>query len=257
MNRDGVTNGGGVDERINNMKHLFCNNPQEIKKVNEIIEETDKVLYDFAVNDEEYYKYTSLDQESHLYFKKVNNVDVGKLTLVFHDATKLERLIELIWDENGAKKFDPYFIEGKILRVYNKDLILLQQSYRGTLGNEGRYFYILVHKKKIDNDTYLISCASVNVDDQKKNQSTFTNPLVSSANTLSLDIECDEQIKNASLRKMFVNVSGYYIKREEDHLNFTYISSIELDTSSLIPQFIIRKVKASKMTQLQTLKNYL
>ncbi|EUD69285.1 hypothetical protein C922_00148 [Plasmodium inui San Antonio 1] len=257
MNSDGVTNEGGVDERVNNVKHLFCNNQEEIKKVNEIIEETDKILYNFAVDHEGYSKYNSLDQESHVYFKKVNNVDVGKLTLVFHDATKLEKLIEIIWDENGTKKFDPHFIEGKILRVYNKDLILLQQSYKGTLGNEGRYFYILAHKKKVNKDTYLIACASINVNDYKKNQNTFRNPFISSVNSFSLDIECDETIKNSPLRKMFINVSGYYIRREGPCLNFTYISSIELDTSPLIPQFIIRKIKASKMSLLRILKNHL
>ncbi|GAW82450.1 fam-a protein [Plasmodium gonderi] len=257
MNSNEVNNEVSVDERINNVKHLFCENEEEIKKVNEIIEETDQVLYNFASNKEGYTKYSSLDDESHLYFKKVNNVDVGKLTLIFRDCTKLEKLIQIIWDENGTKKFDPHFIEGKILRVYNKDLILLQQSYKGTLGNEGRYFYILAHKKKLNKDTYLIACASVNVNDNKKNQSSFKNPFISSASSFSLNIECDEQIKSSSLRKMFINVSGYYIKREDTCLNCTYISSIELDTSPLIPQFIIRKIKASKMSQLKTLKNHL
>ncbi|SBS86432.1 fam-a protein [Plasmodium ovale] len=247
-----------IEERLKKMKHLVCNNKEEIKKVKEIIEEAGNLLYKFSVSDGDYSIYSSLDEDSHLYFKKVNNVDVGKLNLVFHDVSKFEKLIRVIWDENGTKNFDPNFIGGKILRIYDKDLILLQQSYKGTLGNEGRYFYILAHKKKLNKDTYQIACVSLNINDNNtKSKSTFKNPFVSSANSFSLDIECDEEIKNSSLKKMYINLSGYHIKREDTCLNFTYVSSIDLDTSPLIPQFIIRKIKASKMTQLQALKNNL
>ncbi|SBT80299.1 DNA-directed RNA polymerase III subunit RPC4, putative [Plasmodium malariae] len=91
--------------------------------------------------------------------------------------------------------------------------------------------------------------------DLQTGKSSFVNPFISSVNSFSIDIECDQEIMNSSLKKMFINLSGYYIKKENTSMKLTYISSIELDTSSLIPQFIIRKIKASKMSLLTMLKN--
>ncbi|SBS88447.1 fam-a protein [Plasmodium malariae] len=228
MRSNSVNNEVDMEEKIKKMKHLVCKNKEEIKKVNEIITEADKLLYKFAVEDNDYNKYSSIDKESHLYFKKVKNTDVGKLSLIFHDSSKLEKLIRVIWDENGTKKFDPHFIEGKILRVYDKDLILIQQSYKGTLGNEGRYFYTLAHKKKINSESYIITCVSLNVNDNnKKGKSSFVNPFISSVNSFSIDIECDQEIMNSSLKKMFINLSGYYIKKENTSMKLTYISSVK------------------------------
>ncbi|CRG94832.1 fam-a protein [Plasmodium gallinaceum] len=244
-----------ISDRLNQMSHLICNHKSEIMKVNEIITEAVDVLYNFAVNDEDYYKYSTIDEHSNLYFKKVNNTEVGKIELIFPDTSKLEKIIGIIWDENGARNFDPHFIEGKIIRIYDQNLILVQQSYKGTLGKEGRYFYILAHKKKINKNTYLIACLSLNINDNnKKCNIPFTNPFINSANSFTLDIECDEKIKNSSLRKMHINLSGYFIKREESYIKLTYISSIDLGTSSLIPQFIIRKIKANKMLLLNLLR---
>ncbi|SOV83657.1 fam-a protein [Plasmodium sp. gorilla clade G3] len=244
-----------IDDRLKSMEHLVCKDEEERMKVNEIIEEASNVLYNFSIKQDDYYKYSTIDEDSHLYFKKVNNTDVGKIDLLFQDPSKFEKIIQTIWDENGTRKFDPYFIEGKILRIYDKDTILVRQSYKGTLGKEGRYFYIVAQKKKLNNNTYLITCVSLNINDNnEKCTSNFINPFIHSANSFTLNIECDENIKNSSLKRMYINLSGYHIKREDNCIKFTYVSSIELDTSPLIPQFIIRKVKAKKMLQLNTLR---
>ncbi|VWU49787.1 fam-a protein [Hepatocystis sp. ex Piliocolobus tephrosceles] len=245
------------EEKKKNLHHLFSKNDEEISKVKDIMQEVEQVLLFFANNNKIYYKYYEVDEDdTTLHFTEYNNVDVGKLVFYINDILKFENLLDIIWNENGSKFFDPNFLNGRIRRVYDNNLILLQQTYKGSFGNEGRYFYLLAQNTQLNANTYVISCVSLNVNDNypKNKKKKFHNPLVPKVNNFSLDLECDENIKNSKLVKMFINLSGYLIEKKDNHIKVTYVCSINLNTSSLVPNFLLRVVKANTMMNVATMK---
>lgn len=90
MSNSNENNELDIDDRLKSMEHLVCKDEKEIMKVNEIIEEASNVLYNFSIKQDDYYKYSTIDEDSHLYFKKVNNTDVGKIDLLFQDPSKVD-----------------------------------------------------------------------------------------------------------------------------------------------------------------------
>lgn len=258
--------------------HLLCNDEQETETITTIINEAVAELKELATSEEGYTLYSSVEPELFLYFKKIHNDDVGKLKFYILDPTKLENLVDRIWDINGSKVMDPNFIEGRIVRVYDNNTVLIYQCYKGSFGFEGRYFYVLANKKKIDENNYVITCVSVNVNDSysaqeptatgfslvnnsctytggRKHDNMFHNPFVKKANTLLIHLNPYESNLNTSSKKMFINLSGYVIKRDHLKIDVTYVSSVQLGLSAMIPAFILKKIKANKMMLLQALKN--
>lgn len=256
---------------------LLCNDEQETERIATIIEEAVEVLKDLAKTKEGYTLYSSSGSDFSLYFKKIHDDDVGKIDFHIKDPAKFEKLVDRIWDVNGSKVIDPNFIEGKIVRVYGDNTVLIHQCYKGTLGFEGRYFYVLANKNMIDENNCVITCVSINVNDDynpnepvvtrftalmnsntdagnKKSDSMFHNPFVKQANKLLIHINPNENNLNTSAKKMYINLSGYVIRRDKVKINITYISSVQLGLSSMIPTFILKKIKANKMMLIQALK---
>lgn len=257
---------------------LLCNDEKEAEEVAAIIKEATGVLKDLATTEEGYTLYSSSKSEYSLYFKRVHGDDVGKYQFQIPYPEKFEKLIDRIWDANGSKLIDPNFMEGKIIRVYDENTVLVHQCYKGSFGVEGRYFYVLANKNKVDDNTYVIMCVSVNVNDNHseeepittrftslknnsgtcagsgKNDHLFLNPFVKKANTILIHVNPNECGLNTSAKKMFINLSGYVIRKDNSNIDVTYISSVQLGLSAIIPTFILKKIKASKMMLLQALK---
>lgn len=247
------------DKNSKEFAHLYCTETEEIKNMNEVMEEAMDVLQQFALREEGYTLCNTKDKESHLYYKKINKQSVLKIDFQIEDPSKMDKLISIIWNVNGAKLIDPHFIEGELVRIYDDNLVLLQQSYQGSYGIDGRYFYVLASKKQINDNTYIITCVSLNVKDSNNKETFVNNPYVNSANayTLSVDPKYCKNDKSPPLKKMFINLSGYIIKKEVSGINVIYVSSVQIGISSLIPSFIVKKVKINKMLLIKSLKNNL
>lgn len=247
------------DKNSKEFAHLYCTDTEEIKNMNEVMKEAMDVLQRFALREEGYTLCNTKDKDSNLYYKKINKQSVLKIDFQIEDSSKLEKLIDTIWNVNGTKLIDPSFIEGELVRIYDDNLVLLQQSYHGSYGIEGRYFYVLASKEKLNENTYIITCVSLNVKDGNNKESFMHNPYVNSANlyTLQVDPSYSKSDKVPPLKKIFINLSGYIIKKEKTHINVTYVSSVQIGISSLIPSFIVKKVKINKMLLITSLKNNL
>lgn len=270
---------GGMS--LEGLDHLVCKNENEIKKINQIVAEATNVLKELATTEDGYTLYNSKGRDFSLYFKKFVDYDVGKVRFQIKNSSKMNELINKIWDVNGSRIIDSNFIEGKIVRIYDNNTVLIHQCYKGSFGVDGRYFYIVANKKQIDEDTHIITCISINVDDssslsetsdKKSSESTsstdcdiecvkqnnfFKNPLVKSADTFFITVDPVAYNVNTSLKKMFINISGYVVSKKGSNIDVVYVSSIQLGLSSIIPNFILKKIKASKMMLLQALQNCL
>ncbi|CAD2097764.1 fam-a protein [Plasmodium vinckei lentum] len=256
IKRDGTYDHNEIYEQN---KHLLCSDPEEERQANDVMKEALDKFYSYATNENKYKLYTKYNKDTSLHFHKyTTNPTVGKLDIKICHPHMYDEIVNILWDPNGAKKYNHDFNGGKVIRAYNPNLLLIQQRYGdGFMGRQG-YFYALALKHKPHENTTIIVMASVNINDHnKKDKKKYENAIVNSANSFKVDIDSEEDIKNGKLNKMTVHLSGYAMTKYEKTVDMLYIESISGDFPSELPNWYKLSNKSARMESLIDLKDYI
>ncbi|CXI21222.1 fam-a protein [Plasmodium berghei] len=238
-------------------KHLLCTNPLETKKAMQIMDEAVELLRYYATT-KEYYKHdcTSCDGVNMYYKKLGHNTYIGKCQLQIYNPNKYNDIIKILWDLNGPKKFDDSHIKGKVVRSYNQNLLMILKFYKNMMLSSPRYFYALAKKAQISENTSIIVMASGNINDNNPfSTKTFKNKIIKSINSFKTSVCFDNDIQIGYFKKTFVNLSGYLIEKKDDHVDVTFVNSINFNP--LIPtNCFIKNANTEAMLNFTHLKYY-
>ncbi|CAD2102572.1 fam-a protein [Plasmodium vinckei brucechwatti] len=233
--------------------HLLYTNRKETHKATQLMDEAATLLQYYASNINDYDLYQKYDDDVSLYFKKRANPDVGKLNFKIPVPDAYEDIINLLWNPNAPYNFCNDFVNGKIVRVYDPNLVMIQHRYTNRAQSIQGYFYALAKKTQVSEDTTIIVMSSANINDHHPSTTEYKNKIIENANLFKTDIDSEDDIRNGKLIKMFVSISGFIIKKEDTHVDITHIDSIDCNCPN-IPWWYIQKVKAMKMLDVVKLK---
>ncbi|KEG04708.1 hypothetical protein YYE_00283 [Plasmodium vinckei vinckei] len=195
-------------------------------------------------------------EEPILYFKRVNNTDIGKIEFTVPNPDNYADVVNLLWNPNGAKDFDDTFIEGYFPKVYNENLAVVQHRYASSVKSWPLFYHALANKVELSEKKTVILLVSSNIEDSYYHfNKEYINPIVKSANSFRPYIDSEDDIRGGKLIKIYANLVGFIIEKEEDCVKITYVSSFNLDFSPGFPDHIARKVLADRILKVINLKN--
>ncbi|ETB59332.1 hypothetical protein YYC_02850 [Plasmodium yoelii 17X] len=197
-----------IDEALVAMKHAIDDSELLIK------------LSETGIDD--YSAYYTEDGDKTIYSKKIGNMDIGRFHLTIPSASNYSNVLKKLWDFNHNKKPYEKFINGNLVRVYCKYLIMVEK-----LNTDSNYTpltkkYALAAKVKHSNDTTVILCPSrpLNYLGQIYDEPNMKEILV---NTQSIETNIDPE---EALTKLDTNIAGFVVKKGEDNVQVTYINAI-------------------------------
>ncbi|CAD2085935.1 fam-a protein [Plasmodium vinckei brucechwatti] len=208
-------------------KDILCTNPKETKEAEKLMNEAVKQL-EIHATDMRNYKLCVVGKGSDptLYKKKLENkANVEKIEYPVCGSDKYEETINDIWDPNHPNPFNKGTV--KIVRVYNPNLVMIQQRYKKKTGSSQKYFYALATKVQVSENTTAIAYTSANINDHNPSAKKYENKIVQKANSFKTNINSEEDIRKGKLKKAFVNLAGYYIKKHINSVDVTYVGSID------------------------------
>ncbi|CAD2110845.1 fam-a protein [Plasmodium vinckei] len=207
-------------------KHLLCTNPEEIKNANELMNDALIHLAYHATDDNGYTQckkqfFFALDTQ-----KKTHddNTDIIRILL------KYDNSINKLWNPDSPNSFNTG--SAKIVRVYDPNLVMIQQRYEKKSKEPQKYFYALVKRAHISENTAIIVTVSANINDHNTYAKEYKNTIIESANLFKTDIDSEHDIRNGKLEKVFVNMTGYLVEKKSDHVYITYVESIDGHSSA-------------------------
>ncbi|CAD2109208.1 fam-a protein [Plasmodium vinckei] len=208
-------------------KNLLCTNPKETKEAVEFMNDAVKHLELHAKSMGGYKICDNIyDPRMNLYKKKhEDRTDIEKIVYAIYGLNKYNEIINEIWDPEHANPLNTGDV--KIARVYNPNLVMIQQRYKKKFGTSQKYFYALAAKVETSQYDTIIAYASADINDHNPSKKKYENKIVQKANSFKTDINSEEDIRKGKLRKAFVNLAGYYIQQSKDGANITYIESID------------------------------
>ncbi|CAD2099499.1 fam-a protein [Plasmodium vinckei] len=224
----------------NKHKHLLCTNPEETKQAEELMDEAVEHLQYHATS-KDGYEFDSKNYLKDINFCKKNHEGqkVVKGRYVKPCSNKYYQVINKIWDPDFTNVFDNIHTKRKIVRVYNPNLVIIQQRYKDFKGHH-KYFYALAKKVRISEDQTIIVMTSVNINDGHPSKETFINKVIENANLFKTQINSEDDIRSGQLEKEFLNIGGYLIKKIPSHVSITYIKSM-YGNASINKKPIIKK----------------
>ncbi|ETB56427.1 hypothetical protein YYC_05573 [Plasmodium yoelii 17X] len=233
--------------------HLLCTKSKEIKKATKLMDEAVTFLQKYATITRNFCLYNRFENDVFLYFSKYSNPDVGKLEFKIPVPDAYEDIINLLWNPNGIHNFCSDFVSGKFVRVYDPSLAIMQHRYINNAQSTQGYVYFLAKKVDVSEDKTIIAMASANINDHNPSNKKYKNEIVKSANSFKIDIDSEDDIRNGNLIKMFINLSGFIIKKEDTHVDITHVDSIECNCPN-VPWWYIQRAKAIKMLDFSKLQ---
>ncbi|KEG04698.1 hypothetical protein YYE_00273 [Plasmodium vinckei vinckei] len=230
-------------------QQLFID-PEEAKQAENVMAEALAIAQEHAQKSEDYKLYSKKDEGAILYFKKINEADVGKLDLIIPNPDCYDDIISLLMDPDGPKKIYSTFVDGYVSRIYNPNLQIIRRQYKSNIIGVQRYCYSLINKVELSDDETAVLLVSTDTNDRdSQDYEMRLNPIVESANSFQPDIDPLEDIRNASVTKMYVNLVAFFIKKEADCVKFTVISSIDYNPPAYISQIALRKIASNHFFQ--------
>ncbi|SCM06450.1 fam-a protein [Plasmodium chabaudi chabaudi] len=233
--------------------HLLYTNRKETKKAAKLMDEAATCLQYHASNTDDYYLFQKYEGDISLYFKKRANPEVGKLYFKIPVPDAYEDIINFLWNPNAPYMYCDDFINGKFARVYNPNLVMIQHRYKNRTQSARGYYYAIAKKAQISEDTTIIVMSSANINDYNPSKKIYKNRIIERANSFKTNIDSEGDIRNGELIKMFVNLSGFIIKKEDTHVDITHIDSIYCNCPN-IPWWYIHKIKAMRILDVTKLK---
>ncbi|CAD2098023.1 fam-a protein [Plasmodium vinckei petteri] len=209
------------------------------------------------------YKLYSNKNGATLHFKRVNNVDIGKLEVTIPNPDSYTDIVNMLWYPNGAKSYNHLFDKGYLPKIYNPNLVIVQQRYRNPNKTWKTYCHALASKSQLSEDETAIVLTSSHMNDHdSKNTKIYLNPIVKSANTFNPEIDSEEDIRNGQLSKTYINLLAFIIKKEADCVKITHVSSVsnienlvDHNVPFRIPQELLRGVTAATMSNITKLRD--
>ncbi|KEG01641.1 hypothetical protein YYE_03741 [Plasmodium vinckei vinckei] len=207
-------------------KHLLCTNPKETKEAEELMNEAVKHLESHIARIEGYIPISYPNNpDVDLRKKKLeNHTDIERIDYMVYDSDKYNDTINEIWNPNHPSPFNNGDV--KIARVYNPNLVIIQQRYKKKCGSPQKYFYALATKVQISENTTIIAYVSADINDHNPSQKKYENTIVKKANSFKTDINSEKDIRKGKLKKTFVNLAGYYLQKYNNIIDCTFISSV-------------------------------
>ncbi|CAD2110684.1 hypothetical protein YYG_05099 [Plasmodium vinckei petteri] len=219
------------EEVFEKNKHLLCTNPEETKNAIELMDEAVSHLKLHATDVGNYEPFGQGYESRAFYSKKKDksNGIILKANLKFEDSNKYNTLINMIWDPDSDNLFNNGSV--KIARVYDPNLVIIQQRYKKGFMTRQKYFYALLKKAQISENITIIAMASANINDHNPSGKKYENKIIENANLFTTDIDSEDDIRKGKLRKVFVNIAGYLIENKSRWIDIIYIESIDGYTS--------------------------
>ncbi|CAD2085936.1 fam-a protein [Plasmodium vinckei lentum] len=217
----------GLQEIYEKNKDLLCTDPDETENAEEFMSEAVKQLEIHATDIQSYtFCGTPVLSSRSLYKKKLgNNTEIEKIEYPVCGSNQYNEIINELWDPDHANPFNTGDV--KIVRVYNPNLVMIQQRYKKKSGSIHKYFYAFAIKTQISEDTTVIAYASADINDHNPSMKKYQNKIIEKANSFKTDIDSEEDIRKGKLKKAFVNLAGYYIRKYGRYTNITYIESMD------------------------------
>ncbi|SCM10053.1 fam-a protein [Plasmodium chabaudi adami] len=237
-------------------KQQLSADPEEAKQAANVMADALAIAQKHAKHTNDYKLYLKKDDETALYFKRVNDTDIAKLDLTIPNPDSYGSIISMLMDPNAPKNLYGGRAEGTLSRIYDPNLVIIKQHYTNNSGPWQRYCHLLANKTELSEEETAIVFVSpdVNDHDSKKNKN-YVNPIVESANSFKPDINPQGSIRNQNALKMHVNLAAFFIKKEADCVNVTFISSIDLNLSPKAKKQAVKKVTANIILDIAKLRD--
>ncbi|CAD2102038.1 fam-a protein [Plasmodium vinckei] len=216
-----------LEEIYEKNKHLLCTNSEETKEAMNFMSKAVERLEYHAMSEKDYIvckkKYASRTDVYKTTCKE--HAKVKKIYYAIYDPNKYNEIINEIWDPNHASPFNNGDV--KIVRVYNPNLVMIQQRYKKKFGSSQRYFYALAGNVEISEGKTIIVMASANINDHHPSKKEYKNTIIENANLFKADIDSEDDIRKGKLTKTFVNIAGYLIEKRDWRVDVAYVESID------------------------------
>ncbi|CAD2111632.1 fam-a protein [Plasmodium vinckei] len=230
--------------------------PREAKQAMDIMTEVLYHAQKHAEHTDDYQPYSEENEEPMLYFKRINDTDIGKIEFTIPNPDNYADVVSMIWDPNGQKKFNNTFIKGTLFRIYDPNFVILQHRYTSPFKSWHVYYYALANKVELSKDETVILLVSSDMNDHYgDHMKKYVNPIVESARSFTPDVRSQEDIKKGEAFKIFVNFAAFFVKKEADCVKVTYVASFELNFSPRYPNHMIRKLVATRILNFIKLKD--
>ncbi|SCL83111.1 fam-a protein [Plasmodium chabaudi chabaudi] len=224
-----------LDKIYKKNKHLLCKNPSETQKATTSMDEAVNLLKYYATTNNGFKYYSTTTSGVNIYYRNNGNgSSIERCQFQISNPDKYDDIINTLWDPNGPRKFDPSFINGKVARSYDRNLLMVLRFYKNDMLFSERYFYALAKKVHISEDTTIIVMSSGNVNDHNPSgPKIYANKVVGSMNTFKTSVDFDDDVMSGNYKRSFVNLSGFLIKKTDDHVDVTFVNSMEFN--AMIP----------------------
>ncbi|CAD2088385.1 fam-a protein [Plasmodium vinckei lentum] len=209
--------------------HLLCTDPEEIKNAEELMNDAVMHLVYHATNNDGYELYKKCNPSKMAIYKKKHDdhTDVEKTEYTVSGSHMYNEIINKLWDPTHPCFFNIISVERRIVRVYNPNLVMIQQLYKKKCKSRWKYFYALATKAEISEGTFAFVMTSANINDGYPSDKEYKNTLIEKANLFKADINSEDDIRKGKLKKAFVNISGYLIEKKGDNLEIIYVESMD------------------------------
>ncbi|CAD2099675.1 fam-a protein [Plasmodium vinckei lentum] len=220
------------EEIYEKSKHLLCTNPNETQQAIELMNDALIHLAYHATDDNGYSKcktpfFFAIDTQKKTH---EDNTDILRIILKVSDPNQYNNSVNKLWNPDSPNSFNTGF--AKIVRVYDPNLVMIQQRYEKDSKEPQKYFYALVKRAHLSENTTIIVTVSANINDHNPSTKEYKNTIIESANLFKTDIDSEDDIRQGKLTKVFVNMTGYLVEKKSDHIYVTYVESIDGHSSA-------------------------
>ncbi|SCL91712.1 fam-a protein [Plasmodium chabaudi chabaudi] len=217
------------EKRYEKDKPLVCINPIINAQAVELMDEAVKQFKYHATYIDGYERWSTNTDSCLRFYKKEleDNTLVEKIEYSIWDSVNFSDIVSDLWDSDNPTFFNAESVKRKVVRVYNPDLIMIQQRYKTWFGGREKYFYALATKVEVTKYITFIVMTSVNVVDKYPSNKEYKNKIIEKANSFKTVIDNEEDIRKGKLKKTFVNIAGYYIQKYNQYVDVTFVASID------------------------------
>ncbi|CAD2097963.1 fam-a protein [Plasmodium vinckei petteri] len=214
-------------------KHLLCTNSKEIANATKLMNEAATHLEHHVTNNEGYEVCNWSPRHFRIFSReKHDDTIVQRINFKYYNINKYNEIINRLWDPALANDFNNGDVKRKIVRVYNPNLVMIQQRYKSWYESCEKYFYALAARVDISEEKTIIVMASANINDGYPSHDKYKNKIIENANLFKTEINSEDDIRSGKLKKTFVNITGYLLEKIYAHVNITYLESIDGHTSN-------------------------
>ncbi|SCL97276.1 fam-a protein [Plasmodium chabaudi adami] len=210
-------------------KHLLCTNPEEIKNAEKLMNEAVEHLKYHATCKKGYKAISHIVRNYMAFFKKKHqgDTDVVRVTYRKKDSNRYNKVVADIWNPDIIKLVEYTYTKTKFVRVYNPNLVIIQQRFKKWPWSHEKYFYALAKKVQLSKYESIIVMTSANIIDHHPSDKEYKNTIIEIANSFTTEIDSEDDIRSGKLKKTFVRLAGYLIQECQTYVGVTYINSID------------------------------